>query len=178
MLGDLDLFLECIPIRFFHTIQYRTLIFDSSNSLKFRKKAMPRWQRSDEDEEDDDDGCDSPTTEQGRRMLPPTISYKSPSQESSPTAASKSPAANEYVDIHRQILSLRRGSRASRASSGMIEMVEDALGGAVVNVLPAPNGAGGGGTAGMDARYRKWQTRAYNFLERPRGKAIAYHVVV
>ena len=144
-----------------------------SRSLKLHKKTM-KWQRSDEDEEDDD----SSTEPAGRRMLPPTISYKSPSLDSSPTTTSKSPATMEYIDIHRQILSLRRGSRASRGSSGgMIEMVEDALGGAVVNVGPVlPNGSGGGG---MDARYRKWQTRAYNFLERPRGsKAIAYHVVV
>ena len=76
-------------------------------------------------------------------------------------------------------MSLRRGSRASHGSSGMIELVEDALGGAVVSVLPVTQNSANGGTAGMDARYRKWQTRTYNFLERPRGsKAIAYHVVV
>ncbi|EFX79118.1 hypothetical protein DAPPUDRAFT_52719 [Daphnia pulex] len=57
-------------------------------------------------------------------------------------------------------------------------MVEDALGGAVVTVPPS-SCSGNGGSAGLDARYRKWQTRLYNFLERPRGsKAIAYHVVV
>lgn len=30
-----------------------------------------------------------------------------------------------------------------------------------------------------DARYRRWQSRVYNFLERPRGAAsIFYHIVV
>jgi hypothetical protein len=87
----------------------------------------------------------------------------------SPTGAS---------ELNRQILALRRESRASRGSTGVIEMVEDALGGAVVTVPPS-SCSGNGGSAGRDARYRKWQTRLYNFLERPRGsKAIAYHVVV
>jgi len=31
----------------------------------------------------------------------------------------------------------------------------------------------------LDANYRKWQTRIYNFLERPRGiRAISYHLIV
>ena len=34
-------------------------------------------------------------------------------------------------------------------------------------------------TSKLDANYRKWQTRIYNFLERPRGiRAISYHLVV
>lgn len=142
-----------------------------------------RWQKSEEEEEDEEECCDSPTEPSaGQRMLAPPITYKtSVSLDSSPPNSKNSTStALEYGDLHRHLMSLRRGSRVSRASSGMIELVEDALGGAVVSVMPVPsNGAGGSGTAGMDARYRKWQTRAYNFLERPRGpKAIAYHVVV
>lgn len=130
-----------------------------------------------EEEEYEEDGCDSPT-EAGQRMLAPAMSYKSPATSlglADPSTA-KNPAVSgtgiEYGDLHRHLMSLRRGSRVSRASSGMIELVEDALGGAVVSVMPvAPNGT--------TTRYRKWQTRAYNFLERPRGpRAIAYHVVV
>lgn len=135
---------------------------------------MP-WNRSDEEEEEDD--CPgSPSTEAAaeRRMLAPSNPYKStPLLDSSPTTP-KSPTAAS-VELHRHLLALRRGSRASRGSTGMIEMVEDALDGAVV----PPNITANGGAASMDARYRKWQTRLYNFLERPRGsKAIAYHVVV
>lgn len=141
-----------------------------------------RWQRSEDYDMEDDGGCDTPTEQSAaRRMLPPTISYKSPSQDSGSPTAPKSPSGTvmEYGDLHRQLLSLRRGSRASRGSTGMVELVEDALGGAVVNVLPVNGGSNGSPAGVMDARYRKWQTRAYNFLERPRGsKAIAYHVVV
>ncbi|EFX75211.1 hypothetical protein DAPPUDRAFT_323397 [Daphnia pulex] len=43
-------------------------------------------------------------------------------------------------------------------------MVEDVLGGAVVTV-PLSSCSGNGGSAGLNARYRKWQTRLYNFLE-------------
>lgn len=67
-----------------------------------------------------------------------------------------------------------------RPSHAMIEMVEEALGGAVV-VPGSVDGRPGGkwGAGGRDAIYRKWQTLVYNFLERPRGsKAISYHVVV
>jgi hypothetical protein len=57
-------------------------------------------------------------------------------------------------ELNRQILALRRESRASRGSTGVIEMVEDALGGAVVTVPPS-SCSGNGGSAGRDARYRK-----------------------
>uniref|UniRef100_A0A0P6GRC1 Potassium voltage-gated channel subfamily KQT member n=3 Tax=Daphnia magna TaxID=35525 RepID=A0A0P6GRC1_9CRUS len=144
-------------------------------SLKCRHKSTP-WSRSDEDEEGEDDYTGSPSVEASaeQRMLAPSILYKSsPLLDSSP-ATPKSPTTAS-IELHRQLLALRRGSRASRGSTGMIEMVEDALGGTVV----PPNVAANGGSGSMDARYRKWQTRLYNFLERPRGsKAIAYHVVV
>lgn len=135
-----------------------------------------KWEKPNEEEEDDEEeSCDSPT---GQRMLAPPMSYKSPacpvldSSPKNPSAVSSTGTGLEYGDLHRHLMSLRRGSRVSRASSGMIELVEDALGGTVVSVMPvAPNGTA--------TSYRKWQTRAYNFLERPRGpKAIAYHVVV
>lgn len=149
--------------------------FVFSFSLKCRHKSTP-WSRSDEDEEGEDDYTGSPSVEASaeQRMLAPSNLYKSsPLLDSSP-ATPKSPTTAS-IELHRQLLALRRGSRASRGSTGMIEMVEDALGGTVV----PPNVAANGGSGSMDARYRKWQTRLYNFLERPRGsKAIAYHVVV
>ena len=54
----------------------------------------------------------------------------------------------------------------SRTGSGVIN-VDDAM--------PTPTLT----TPRRDARYRKLQTRVYNFLERPRGfRAVSYHVVV
>ena len=157
---------------------YSSPIVSLFDSLKCRHKSMP-WRRDDEDAEEEEDST-SPTAEESaeRRMLAPSISYKSSPllDSSAPTTPLKSPTAAS-MELNRHIFSLRRESRASRSSTGMIEMVEDALGGAVVSV--PPNCSGNGGSAGMDAGYRKWQTRLYNFLERPRGsKAIAYHVVV
>lgn len=166
-----------------YSITQNPFCYSLPDSLKCRYKSM-QWRRRDEDGEEDEDSCaTSPAAEalfeESRTLAPSTSSYKSSpllDNSSAPSTPMKSPTGAS--ELNRQILALRRESRASRGSTGVIEMVEDALGGAVVTVPPS-SCSGNGGSAGRDARYRKWQTRLYNFLERPRGsKAIAYHVVV
>lgn len=164
----------CITGVFFCNAFY--FLFGLARSLKRRRPTLQWPVRSDDEDEDDDAGrCDSPPA----RTLSPastTPSAKRLSIDAAPAHQQTQHGADRHL-----MADARRGSRASRASSGMIEMVEEALGGAVL--VPGhyshDGRAGTGNSGGRDALYRKWQTLVYNFLERPRGsKAISYHVFV
>lgn len=104
----------------------------------------------------------------------------SPLHPAAPTTSAA--AGTSPVIQHRQLALLRTGSRVSGRQSAGSSSGE--LPGLVVH--PAcgspcysPTNEHIGGSNRRDASYRKLQTAAYNFLERPRGpKAIAYHMVV
>ena len=106
----------------------------------------------------------------------------SPLHPAAPTTSAAAAAGTSPAIQHRQLALLRTGSRVSGRQSAGSSSGE--LPGLVVH--PAcgspcysPTNEHIGGFNRRDASYRKLQTAAYNFLERPRGpKAIAYHMVV
>lgn len=99
---------------------------------------------------------------------PPRVAF--PESLSSVNNNSSDNPTEEYALLTMQSTVKRSGKWTSGDyAHGRVINVDDAMPSATAQI----------GGPRRDARYRKLQTRIYNFLERPRGfRALAYHVVV